>query len=251
MTIDGYCHCGISKYQPVDIVLRVMNKHAVDRAVLCQHLGEYDNSYLAEVVKTHPERLAAVCLIDPTQPDAHVQLRRWEEHGKFRGVRILAQWLEPYFPLWRAAVERGLRLVLYAPDGVAGSVQAIRRLLQDCPEGNIVISHLGNPKLVEGELIAGSQILGLEQTPGVFVLLSGLSMFCAYPYSELRHLVVEVIRRFGANRLMWGSNFPVCGDENAYGRDLAQLLCGEWGLSSQQIECIAGGTARTVWFDSE
>ena len=51
MTIDGYCHCGISKYQPVDVVLRVMNKHAVDRAVLCQHLGEYDNSYLAEVVK--------------------------------------------------------------------------------------------------------------------------------------------------------------------------------------------------------
>ena len=88
--------------------------------------------------------------------------------------------------------------MLYAPDGVASSVQAIRRLLQDCPKGNIVISHLGNPKLVEGELIAGSQILGLEQTPGVFVLLSGLSMFCAYPYCELRHLVVEVIRRFGA-----------------------------------------------------
>jgi predicted TIM-barrel fold metal-dependent hydrolase len=106
MTIDGYCHCGISKYRPVDVVLGVMNKHAVDRAVLCQHLGEYDNSYLAEVVNDHPGRFAAVCLVDPTQPDAHVQLRRWEEHGNFRGVRILAEWLEPYFPLWRAAVER-------------------------------------------------------------------------------------------------------------------------------------------------
>jgi hypothetical protein len=66
MTIDGYCHCGISKHQPVDVVLRVMNKHAVDRAVLCQHLGQYDRSYLAEVVKDHPGRFAAVCLIDPT-----------------------------------------------------------------------------------------------------------------------------------------------------------------------------------------
>jgi predicted TIM-barrel fold metal-dependent hydrolase len=114
-----------------------------------------------------------------------------------------------------------------------------------------VISHLGNPKLVEGELIAGSQIFRSRANPWRFRFALRTVMFCAYPNSELRHLVVEVIRRFGANRLMWGSNFPVCGDENAYGRDLAQLLCSEWGLSSQQIECIAGGTARTVWFDSE
>jgi hypothetical protein len=41
MTIDGYCHCGISKYQPVDVVLGVMNKYAVDR-VLCDSLAAHE-----------------------------------------------------------------------------------------------------------------------------------------------------------------------------------------------------------------
>jgi hypothetical protein len=56
--VDGYAHCGISRYQPVEIVLDTMAQAGVDRAVLCQHLGEYDNSYLAEVVGSRPQQFA-------------------------------------------------------------------------------------------------------------------------------------------------------------------------------------------------
>jgi hypothetical protein len=36
--IDGYAHCGLSKYRPVEDVLDVMRSAGVDRAVLCQPL---------------------------------------------------------------------------------------------------------------------------------------------------------------------------------------------------------------------
>ena len=36
--VDGYAHCGIRKYQPVEVVLDTMAHAGVDRAVLCQHL---------------------------------------------------------------------------------------------------------------------------------------------------------------------------------------------------------------------
>ena len=39
MIVDGYSHCGILKYQPVEVVLDTMAQASVDRAVLCQHLG--------------------------------------------------------------------------------------------------------------------------------------------------------------------------------------------------------------------
>ena len=69
MIVDGYAHCGISKYQPVEVVLETMAQAGVDRAVLCQHLGEVDSSYLAQVVGNRPEQFAAVFLVNPAEPE--------------------------------------------------------------------------------------------------------------------------------------------------------------------------------------
>jgi len=245
--VDGYSHCGISKYKPVETVLEVMAKANVSRALLCQHLGEYDNRYLAEVVKSHPETFAAVCLVNPKEEDAIGRLRYWNGTGQFRGVRLAAEWLEPHLALWREALQLGLRLVIYTPDGIGAVAPAVRQLLRDCPDGRIVVSHLGNPKLVDGQRVV-SDLFRLDQEAGVFVLLSGLSMFCAYPYAEYAEFISEVIRRFGPERLLWGSNFPVCGDENAYRRDLEQLLSGAWGASPAAIRAIVGDTANALWF---
>jgi predicted TIM-barrel fold metal-dependent hydrolase len=97
--IDGYTHCGLSKYRPVEDVLAAMQSAGVTRAVLCQHLREYDNEYLAHVVASSPATFAAVCLVDPTSPTAAADLQKWHATGRFRGVRLLAQWLSDYQPL--------------------------------------------------------------------------------------------------------------------------------------------------------
>jgi len=246
--VDGYAHCGISKYQPVEVVVDTMSQAGVDRAVLCQHLGEYDNSYLEQVVGSRPQQFAAVLLVNPAEPDAAEKLKQWSDTGRFRGVRLLAEWLEPYFPLWREAVQQGLHLILYAPDGIAEAVPSIRRLLQECPRARVVVSHLGNPQLVDGRLARGPELFQLDQEAGVLVLISGLSMFCEYPHAELREFVSDVICRFGSQRLMWGSNFPVCGDAATYQRDLIHFRTEEWGASSAEIDAIVGDTASNLWF---
>ena len=46
MIIDSYTHCGISKYLPIEDVSATMDRAGVHRAVLAQHLGEFDNSYI-------------------------------------------------------------------------------------------------------------------------------------------------------------------------------------------------------------
>ena len=249
MIVDDYAHYGILKYQPAEMVLDTMARAGVDRAVLCQHLGEYDNSYLAQVVGSRPEQFAAVLLVNPAEPDAAEKLKQWTDTGRFRGVRLLAEWFEPYFPLWQEAVRQGLHLILYAPDGIAEAVPSIRRLLRECPRARVVVSHLGNPQLVDGRLVRGPELFQLDQEAGVLVLISGLSMFCVYPYAELREFVCDVIRRFGPLRLMWGSNFPVCGDATAYQRDLIHFRTREWGVSSDEIDEILRGTASNLWFE--
>ena len=245
--IDAYSHCGLSKYRPVEDVLAVMRSAGVDRAVLCQHLGEYDNEYLAHVVATYPATFAAVCLVDPTGPSAEADLEKWHATGRFRGVRLLSQWLSDYEPLWARAVDLGLTLVLYAPQGVAVAAPAIGRFLAAHPTARMVVTHLGNPQLREGRLV-DTELLGLAALAGVFVQLSGLSQFCEYPHTELHDFIRAIVREFGAPRIYWGSNYPVCGDEAAYLRDLHLATSGEWDLTPEQIKWITSRTAEEVWF---
>lgn len=245
--IDGYTHCGLSKYRPIADVLAVMRSTGVDRAVLCQHLGEYDNAYLAEVVASHPATFAAVCLVDPTSPSAAADLQKWHSSGRFRGVRLLAQWLSDYETLWTRAVELDLTLVLYAPQGMKDAAPAIARFAEAHPSSPVVITHLGNPQLSNGRLV-DSELLRLAAHKQVYVQLSGLSQFCEYPHLELRDFIREVIQEFGASRIYWGSNYPVCGDAAAYRRDLLLVTSGEWNLTPEQIHWITSRTAEQLWF---
>ena len=247
--IDGYSHCGISKYLPVEDVLETMQVAGVERAVLCQHLGEYDNSYLESVVAEHPDLFRAVCLVDPAGPEWRRALRGVTVEGRFEGLRVVAATFHDNPALCAEALALRLTLVVWAEHGVADVVAAIRRLHTDHPDGRIVITHLGAPRVENDIVVAGWELLELAAQPGVFVTLSGQSMFCEYPYGELDEFVVRVIDAFGPDRVMWGSNYPVCGNSEAYRRDLAPLTSGSWGLGPDEVGQIAGETAARLWFD--
>jgi predicted TIM-barrel fold metal-dependent hydrolase len=249
MTIDAYAHCGISKYLPLPDVLAVMEQAGVEGTVLCQHLGEYDNRYLANVVSQDRNRFAAVCLVDPDQPNAVEELRKWNATSCFRGVRLVGEWLKRNPRLCLEAIDLGMNLVVFTPEGIAGSMPDIRNLVRQRPHAKIILSHFGNPKVENGAVVAGSEILELAAEPAVYVQVSGFGMFSEYPYTALTQLITDIVTRFGPERLTWGSNFPVCGDWQAYCRDLALVRSGAWGLSAEGIDRLVGATAQRLWFD--
>lgn len=251
MIVDAYAHCGKSKYLPVEQVLATMKDVGIARTVLCQHFNDYDNSYLSEVVRQYPDSFTAVCLIDPGGPDALGELKRHQETKMFRGVRLLAEWLGKDSRLWLAAMDLGMNLVVYAPDGIKSAVQDILDAARGCPSAKIIISHLGNPKVVEGRFVDGYDLVALAEAPNVYVQLSGQAMFCEYPYSALDGFIADVVKRFGPGRVMWGSTFPVCGDSRAISKDLALVKAGAWGLDQDGIDSVTGRTAMQVWFSSK
>jgi L-fuconolactonase len=246
--VDAYSHCGEIKHAPVERVLSTMKEVGISRTVLCQHLDEYDNTYLSNVVAQHPDLFTAVCLIDPNDPGAGKRLEEWQKTGRFRGVRVLAQWLPKNIDLWCAAMHLGLNLLIYAPDGIKASVHDISTLARSCPSQKIVISHLGNPKVENGRMIQGDELMALAGEPNVCVQLSGQAMFCEYPYTVLDPLVSDVVTRFGPGRIMWGSNFPVGGDSQKVSRDLALVRVGAWGLDRDGVDWVTRRTAMNVWF---
>ena len=68
VVVDTHCHVSPYWYEPVETLLYQMNSNGVDKAVLIQMGGDYDNSYLIECVRRFPGRFSAVGWLTPIGP---------------------------------------------------------------------------------------------------------------------------------------------------------------------------------------
>ena len=58
MVVDTHCHALPYWFEPVEILLHQMARNGVDKAVLIQINGIYDNSYLVECMRRFPGRVS-------------------------------------------------------------------------------------------------------------------------------------------------------------------------------------------------
>src|SRR5436305_12279812 len=100
-----------------ETMLREMDETGVEKSVLVQAATcyGYDNSYVADAIAAHPDRLGGVCTIDAVAPDAPQTLEHWVSRG-FCGVRLFvsgttlpgqATWFseERAYPFWSKAAD--------------------------------------------------------------------------------------------------------------------------------------------------
>ncbi|HEV8001521.1 MAG TPA: amidohydrolase family protein [Planctomycetaceae bacterium] len=248
--IDAYAHCGLSKYEPIEKVREVMAAGGVSRAVLVQHLGEFDNSYIGSVVASDPEHFAGVLLVDHTAKNFAETLAEWVASGCFQGLRLTAEALLTNPDLFALASDLGLAIVLYAPQGIRPILPQLERALESVPFTRLVITHLGNPTLFGSKLDEGADaVLELARFGNAYFQLSGMKMFCVHPHEVLYPLIERAVATFGPRRILWGSNYPVGGSREDYRADLRLLLEGGLPVPLEAIDQIAGDNAKRLWFD--
>lgn len=248
--VDAYSHCGVSKYEPVEVVEATMASCGVTRAVLAQHLGEYDNRYLIEIQRRSPAKFACVGLVDVSSPAAADTLREWGATGVLRGTRFPTTVLVESPELWTVAVDAGLIVLLYAPTSVSEFIEPLRRQLDQRPHSRVVLSHFGSPRpFSPPEFAEQESVLTLAEFPNVYYQVSGMKMYCPYPHAEFGPLIERGLAAFGAERLLWGSNFPVVGGRDDYALDLRLLLDGRLPIPREAIPRVGGGNALRLWFE--
>lgn len=118
-------------------------------------------------------------------------------------------------PKWRAgfaALARiGLRFDLQTP---WWHLAEAAQLARDFPGTQIVLNHTGLPADRSPEGIAGwrTAMAGLARCPNVAVKISGIGVpGQAWTAETNREIVLTTIERFGVDRCMFASNFPVDG----------------------------------------
>ncbi len=246
---DAYAHCGLSKWRPLEDVDRVMDRFGVPRAVLVQHLGEFDNAYIEQVVAARPDRFAGVFLVDTEAPDARDTLAHWASKGVFRGIRLLARSLEQNPALWDDVAKLGLNIIACDTETLAPYADALRGFLKDHPATRMVIAHFGlwiSWVPVDSEI--HDRIQSLAECPGAYLQVSGMHMHGDYPYDEIVPLVRRSLEAFGPERLLYGSNYPVMEDDAVYGQEIDLVREGNMGVPSDAVGQVMNQTALDMWF---
>jgi|GEM_PF-889903 len=246
---DAYGHCGLSKFKPLEEVLRITDRYGVPRSNLIQHMGEYDNSYIGGIVRENPERFSGVFLVNFEAPDAKQAIVRWASTGHFRGMRATADSILTHQPIWQAAADVGLHFVVSGPF-TPQTAAAIQRFAEANPGNALQITHLGSPKKDDGPKFPSLEpLLSMSSAKNIHVQVSGMHQLSRAPYTDLIPAVSQVYEAYGAERVLYGSNFPVMGEDQLYELEIHLISSGRLGVPASAAPQVMDANARRLWFD--
>jgi L-fuconolactonase len=236
----------------VEMLMELMKENGVERTVLVQYIGyRWDNSYVADTLKRFPKIFQGVSRVNPLDPASPDHLTRLVEQG-FKGVRISpgadagGDWIRGALmpPLWKRAED------LHQPMVILTSITRmpdLQPLIERHPALTVVIDHMGDcPTDQPHEL---DKLIALAHYPKVFVKIShswSLSKQ-AYPWADTFEHVKRLHAAFGPQRLMWGTDWPVCLAHGSYKQSLTVVRDEMKFLNYDDRSWILSKTIERIW----
>ncbi len=231
----------------IDLTVLVQSMNSAEDTVAMLTQAE-DHSWIGGVVGWVP-------LTDPAA--ARAALDRYRHHPKFRGMRHLLH-LEPDadWILQPAVIES---LALLADYGLSFDFSAVYPyhlqhvpvIAAALPDLTIIIDHLaGAPIKARAFGAWADQLAQAAGYPNVYAKLSGLCTaadWAAWTAADLQPYVDFALDHFGADRLMFGSDWPVCTLAGDYATVYAALNHCLAERMPAEREAIFGGTAAHVY----
>jgi L-fuconolactonase len=231
-----------------------MGPNGVAQAIL---VGSPDASSrsLVDLASAADEVAAVAAWVDVTASDVGEQLDGLMASPKLRSVALSAGREAGNHWLVQEDTLRGLRLV--AERGLCVDVEieprqlpSVGELAAALPDLRIVIAHIGSPFIARSEREPwGVHMLNVAPHKNVYAKLSGLPALDVQPWSvaHQRLFVESMVRMFGYERLMFGSDWPGHLESATFAevRDAAVAAAGP--MTDAQQERLFGGTARAVY----
>ena len=256
--VDSHCHAGTSWFEPIELLVYQMDANGVDRGVLIQHRGMYDNDYLLESARRCPGRFSVVAIVDTAAPDAPVALEEWASRGAV-GVRLEPTSRSPGpdpLALWRKAGELGLAVsVIGTLDEFASP--GFAALVSDLPDVPIVVEHLaGATPRDEPPYAQFERAMELANAPNTYVKVGGIGEIAERPsplrnepgFDDVPPLIETARDAFGPRRMMWGSDYPPVSGREGYRNALHGVMNHPAFRTAEDRDWLMGRTASKVFF---
>ncbi len=206
-------------YLPEDLTA-ILAKHRLDGSIVVQAAPTVEETdYLFALAEREPSILGVVGWLDLHDADHRRHLERYAGHPKFVGIRTMIQdmpdayaILEPqYVEAMRELAERDLPVDLLVK---CEQLDALSQLLERVPNLRGVVDHIAKPRIASGELEPWlSSMRDIARHPKLRCKLSGMVTEADHAGWQPEHFtsyVQHVISLFGRDRILFGSDWPVC-----------------------------------------
>ena len=234
MIIDSHSHAWeFWPYEPpvpdhnlrgmAELMLCEMDRNGVDQAVLVcariEHNPE-NNEYVHDVIRRHPDRFIQFADVDCSwsdtyhTPGAAARLRQAAERYELKGfthyLKADTEWFASDEGL--AFFEMAAELKLIASLALGPAWQpALQELARRFPTVPFLCHHMAGARVGDDERLA--RITASAAVPNIYIKMSGFHYAAPatweYPYHDTHDVVRGLYDAFGADRLCWGSDYPV------------------------------------------
>lgn len=224
-----------------------LDAHRLDRAVLVQpsFLGT-DNGYMPAAVAEAPGRLRGIAMVAPdlTEERMDALARQGVVGVRFNLVGVTMPDIRS--ASWRILMRRIASLGWHVE--VHREAHDLPPLISSALEAGarVVADHYGRPDPSLGVADASlNALLAFANNRRVWVKLSAAYRCAPNPGRFEREAALRFVNAFGADRLVWGSDWPHTQCEAAAGV-AASLECLRASLDSVALGSVLGGTASEL-----
>lgn len=214
----------------------------------------WDNRFTADASRDNQDVMVGVCTLNPDDPKSVDMLAEYVKSYNVRGMRSIpaksGKLDDPGVDaLWGVAEKLGIVINVLAN---ADKQQEIEALVARHPKLRVVLDHCLNVKIgptLEPTLDA---MLALAKLDTLHAKLSFIPTGSdeEYPCRDVHEACRTIIKAYGAERCVWGSDFPceLWCPKVTYAQHL-KIFTHELGLDRDAQRAILGETPRRLWFE--
>ena len=231
--------------------------NGVQLTVAVQAHASLEEAYwLLELAEASDFIACVVGWVDLTSPNLGRDLDQLQRHPKFKGVRPPLEAEPDDAWVLREDVLAGLHelerrdipfdLVIWPRH-----LKFLPRLREKCPTLRMVIDHIGLPPIAEKHMDGWDrEIEAASKLPDMWCKLSGM-ITRANPQSwkprDFQPYVDHVVKLFGYERLMFGTDWPICTLAGSYQQVVNALREVLGPLREKDSAAVWGGNAREFY----
>jgi L-fuconolactonase len=214
-------------FLPEDLEAELKGAHIAGTLVVQARQSLEETRWLLKLADKHPFIKGVVGWFDLCSPYVVQQLRDFAGHPKLVGARHVIHDEEDDDFMLRPDFKTGL--VYTGAYGLCYDLLLFPRhlgralkLAKTLPRQRFILDHLGKPPIRKGELEPWKEDINkLAAYGNVWCKLSGMvteADWSNWSYEDLLPYLETVLEAFGPDRLMMGSDWPVCTLAGAYSR---------------------------------
>jgi L-fuconolactonase len=215
-----------------------------------------ETRFLLELADQYDFIRGVVGWVDLRSAQLGAQLRELTRHRKLVGVRHVVQDEPDDAFMLRVDFRRGIAQLVdfalaYDILVYPRQLKAALKLAAEFPQQRFVLDHIAKPLIAQGALEPwNTEIRALAQLPNVWCKVSGMvteARWKEWRPDDFRPYFDVVFETFGPQRIMIGSDWPVCTVAAGYGSTMQIVSDFVAQLPREQQDAVLGGNCAKFY----